>query len=53
MSKVVYNRRWLLAQLSAGTSLLTLAGCDLFDGMLETGQIALVFHIKACHQLVV
>lgn len=47
MSRIIYNRRRLLAQLGAGTSLLTLGGCDLFDGMLETGHPVRNFLQKA------
>jgi DMSO/TMAO reductase YedYZ molybdopterin-dependent catalytic subunit len=38
MRKVMSNRRWFLGQLGAGASLLTLGGCDIFDGLLGTGD---------------
>ena len=38
MSKIICTRRRLLGRLGAGASLLTLGGCDLFDGMLGTGH---------------
>jgi len=47
MGKIVVNRRRLLGQLGAGASLLTLGGCDLFDGMLETGDPVRNFLQKA------
>lgn len=38
MRKVIANRRRFLGQLGAGASLLTLSGCDAFDGLLGTGD---------------
>jgi DMSO/TMAO reductase YedYZ molybdopterin-dependent catalytic subunit len=38
MREVISNRRRFLGQLGAGTSLLTLGGCDVFDGFLGTGD---------------
>jgi DMSO/TMAO reductase YedYZ molybdopterin-dependent catalytic subunit len=38
MRKVMSNRRRILGQLGAGASLLTLGGCDIFDGLLGTGD---------------
>jgi DMSO/TMAO reductase YedYZ molybdopterin-dependent catalytic subunit len=37
-TKIVFNRRRFLGQLGAGISLVTLGGCDTFDGMLGTGH---------------
>jgi DMSO/TMAO reductase YedYZ molybdopterin-dependent catalytic subunit len=37
MSRITCSRRRLLGRLGAGASLLTLGGCDIFDGMLGTG----------------
>jgi DMSO/TMAO reductase YedYZ molybdopterin-dependent catalytic subunit len=47
MSKIICDRRRLLRHLGAGASLLTLGGCDLFDGMLETGDPVRNFLQKA------
>jgi DMSO/TMAO reductase YedYZ molybdopterin-dependent catalytic subunit len=38
VSKIISNRRRFLCQLGAGTSLVTLGGCDIFNGVLETGD---------------
>lgn len=38
MRRIICNRRRLLGQLGAGASLLTLGGCDVFDGLLGTGD---------------
>jgi len=38
MRKVIFNRRRFLRQLGAGASLLTLGGCDIFDGLLGIGD---------------
>jgi hypothetical protein len=38
MRKVMSNRRRFLGQLGAGASLVTLGGCDIFDGLLRTGD---------------
>jgi DMSO/TMAO reductase YedYZ molybdopterin-dependent catalytic subunit len=47
MRKVMSNRRRFLGQLGAGASLLTLGGCDIFDGLLGTGDPGLDFLRKA------
>jgi DMSO/TMAO reductase YedYZ molybdopterin-dependent catalytic subunit len=47
MRKVRSNRRWFLGQLGAGASLLTLGGCDIFDGLLNTGDPVSNFLRKA------
>lgn len=47
MSKIICTRRRLLGRLGAGASLLTLGGCDLFDGMLGTGHPVRNFLQKA------
>lgn len=36
MSSAILNRRRLLGHLGAGASMLTLGGCNVFDGMLDT-----------------
>ena len=47
MRKIISNRRRFLGQLGAGASLLTLGGCDLFNGVLETGDPVRNFLQKA------
>jgi DMSO/TMAO reductase YedYZ molybdopterin-dependent catalytic subunit len=47
MRKVTSNRRRFLGQLGAGVSLLTLGGCDSFDGLLGTGDPVADFLRKA------
>lgn len=47
MSKIICNRRRLLGRLGAGASLLTLGGCDAFDGILGTGDPVRSFLQKA------
>ena len=47
MRKVMSNRRRCLGQLGAGASLLTLTGCDAFDGFLGTGHPLSEFLRKA------
>ena len=47
MSKIISNRRRFLGQLGAGASLVTFGGCDIFDGMLGTGDPVLNFLRKA------
>lgn len=45
--KIMSNRRRFLGQLGAGASLVTLGGCDAFDGVLGLGHPALGFLRKA------
>jgi DMSO/TMAO reductase YedYZ molybdopterin-dependent catalytic subunit len=45
--KIMSNRRRLLGQIVAGASLVTLGGCDTFDGMLGTGDPVRNFLQKA------
>jgi DMSO/TMAO reductase YedYZ molybdopterin-dependent catalytic subunit len=45
--KIMSNRRRLLGQLGAGASLVALGGCDIFDGMLGTGDPVRNFLQKA------
>lgn len=47
MSKVISDRRRFLRQLGAGASLLTLGGCDAFDGVLNTDSSVRQFLAKA------
>jgi DMSO/TMAO reductase YedYZ molybdopterin-dependent catalytic subunit len=47
MRKVMSNRRRFLGRLGASVSLLTLGGCDIFDGLLSTGDPVLDFLRKA------
>ena len=47
MAKLVLSRRRLLAQVGAGASLLTLGGCDAFDGMLDADSNIRRFLAKA------
>jgi len=47
MRKVMSNRRRFLGQLGAGASLLSLGGCDIFDGLLATGDPVPEFLRKA------
>ncbi|HEY5306263.1 MAG TPA: molybdopterin-binding protein [Pseudolabrys sp.] len=47
MRKLVLNRRRLLGQLGAGASVLTLGGCDVFDGVLGNDSSVRQFLAKA------
>jgi DMSO/TMAO reductase YedYZ molybdopterin-dependent catalytic subunit len=47
VSKIMSNRRRFLGQLGAGASLVTLGGCDSFDGMLGTDDPVRNFLRKA------
>jgi DMSO/TMAO reductase YedYZ molybdopterin-dependent catalytic subunit len=47
VNKIMSNRRWFLGRLGAGASLVTLGGCDIFDGMLGTGDPVRNFLQKA------
>jgi DMSO/TMAO reductase YedYZ molybdopterin-dependent catalytic subunit len=47
MGKLILHRRRLLAQVGACASLLTLGGCDAFDGMLDTDSGVRRFLTKA------
>jgi DMSO/TMAO reductase YedYZ molybdopterin-dependent catalytic subunit len=47
MSKIIFNRRRFLGQLGVGASMLTLGGCDLFDGVLNTDDSVRQFLAKA------
>ena len=47
MSKINFSRRRLLGRLGVGASLITLGGCDAFDGMLGTGHPVRNFLQKA------
>jgi len=47
VSNIISNRRRFLGQLGAGASLVTLGGCDIFNGVLETGDPVRNFLQKA------
>jgi hypothetical protein len=47
VSEIKSNRRRFLGQLGAGASLVTLGGCDIFNGMLGTGDPVRNFLQKA------